>query len=120
MGWEIESRPRAEVVHRGRRSLRGLLAQVARHGSGAAWLNRVHPGSLPRRKWQDVTRATLRQARSGARGLKRRDRDAALVPLVGMLVEWAFEVGRLLPNDSERRSPRHWTRGMRRFSQRES
>ena len=46
-GWEIEPCYSARVVHRSRPSVRRMLAQRARHGSGAAWLNRVHPGSFP-------------------------------------------------------------------------
>ncbi|MBA2350070.1 MAG: glycosyltransferase, partial [Solirubrobacterales bacterium] len=46
-GWTLEPRPGASVVHRNRTSLRALLRQRARHGSGTAWLHRAHPGSFP-------------------------------------------------------------------------
>ena len=47
-GWTLEHRLDANVVHRHRESLLGLLGQVARYGAGARWLDRRHPGSSPR------------------------------------------------------------------------
>jgi GT2 family glycosyltransferase len=46
-GWTLESRPEARVRHRNRTTLRALLAQLHRHGSGMMWLERRHPGSFP-------------------------------------------------------------------------
>src|SRR4051794_26573536 len=46
-GWGLETREGATVTHRPRESLPALLRQLARHGSGAAWLPREHPRSLP-------------------------------------------------------------------------
>ncbi|HSI80514.1 MAG TPA: glycosyltransferase [Solirubrobacterales bacterium] len=47
-GWTLEHRPAARVVHRHRESLAGFVAQVARYGAGARWLDARHPGSSPR------------------------------------------------------------------------
>jgi GT2 family glycosyltransferase len=44
-GMALEYRPRAAVLHAHRTSLRGLLRQYRRYGSGVAWLERTHPGS---------------------------------------------------------------------------
>lgn len=98
-GWGIESRDRATVVHGNRSSLRKLLRQQARHGAGAAWLSREHPGSFapaPRlglAKW--TVESVARAVATAARGR----RDAALVAAIDPLVKWAFELGRLFPNE---------------------
>jgi GT2 family glycosyltransferase len=44
-GWELGQRPGAVVAHAHRDTLGGLLRQVARDGSGNAWLEAQHPGS---------------------------------------------------------------------------
>jgi len=80
-GWEIERREDAAVVHRPRASVRALLRQRTRHGSGAAWLNRRYPGSFPARRSVGDARWALRQGP------------------VGALAWAAFELGRLLPNE---------------------
>ncbi len=97
-GWTLESRPAALVVHRNRTTLRALLRQRARHGSGAAWLQRRHPGSFPpRRRWlRWILRCAWRIVRSGL-AARRGDRAAAL-ELVDVACAWAFDLGRLLPN----------------------
>jgi GT2 family glycosyltransferase len=98
-GWSLERRPDAHVVHRSRRTMRRLLRQKARHGSGAAWLDREYPGSFPRRrplglaKWTVQSLAAAAAARSSGRA------DAAVVAAVEPFVQWAFEVGRLFPNE---------------------
>jgi GT2 family glycosyltransferase len=56
-GWELEQRPNAIVEHRSRESVPALLTQLARHGSGAAWVNRRFPGTFPpARPWQFIRR----------------------------------------------------------------
>ena len=65
-GWQLEERPEAVVEHASRGTLTGLMAQLARHGSGAAWLNRRYPGEFPPLTWSAFGR---RAARSGAQGL---------------------------------------------------
>lgn len=51
LGWGLVHRPDASVVHVSRTTVRRMLGQRLRHGSGAAWLDREHPGSLPPRRW---------------------------------------------------------------------
>lgn len=105
-GWGLEHRPRAAVVHRSRPTLRRMLGQRFRHGSGAAWLQREHPGSLPPRRWPGLLRWGARRAATGARGLARGDRDAAVLGLLDGPAVWAFELGRLVPNRPRPRHPR--------------
>lgn len=97
-GWEIAARPKAAVLHLSRKTLRAMLAQRARHGAGAAWLEREHPGALPRRRWPGLALWSARRMGTGLAGLARGDRDAALVGLLDGPATWAFELGRLLPN----------------------
>jgi GT2 family glycosyltransferase len=97
-GWELERRPDAAIVHRNRPTVRGMLRQRFRHGAGAAWLNREHPGSFPRRRWGGLAWWATRRAAAGARALARGDRDAALLGLLDGPAVWAFELGRLMPN----------------------
>ena len=95
-GWGLEVRPEASVVHLNRPTLRGLLAQRAKHGAGAAWLARRHPGALPARNKLGLVRWTARRWAAAAR---ERDANALIDPLA----VWAFELGRLLGNQPRRR-----------------
>jgi hypothetical protein len=98
-GWTVELREEARVVHRNRRTLGALLAQKARHGAGAAWLERRYPGAFPRRRW-----AGLAAWSAGEVLRARRRREGAGSPaVVEVLSVWAFELGRLLPNRAPRR-----------------
>lgn len=84
-GWALEARA-AAVRHEARSSVRALLGQMLRHGAGAQWLERRHPGALPpRRGMAGVAWWLLRTA---AR------RDEVLEPATVL----AFELGRRLPN----------------------
>jgi GT2 family glycosyltransferase len=97
-GWELEQRPSATVVHRSRSTVRALLAQKARHGAGAAWVEARHPGTFPRRRlpglvaWSAREVASALAPRAGGRGTR----------LVGVAAVWCFELGRLLPNGEAR------------------
>ena len=102
-GWHLESRPGAAVVHRNRTTIPAMLAQRARHGAGAAWLSRRHPGALPARRWPGLAWWSTRRAAAGLFALARGERDAALVGLLDGPAVWAFELGRLLPNRHLRR-----------------
>jgi GT2 family glycosyltransferase len=98
-GWEIEARKRATAVHRSRRTLRKLVRQRARHGSGAAWLARRYPGSFPRARWLGLTKWTFTSLAGAALASARGRSDEAVVAAVEPLLKWAFELGRLLPNE---------------------
>jgi hypothetical protein len=97
-GWELEERPGAVVVHRSRTTVRRLLANRFRHGSGAGWLEREHPGSMPARRWPGLAWWALRRAGAGIAAAVRGDRDAAIEGLLDGPAVWAFELGRLVPN----------------------
>jgi hypothetical protein len=97
-GWRLESRPGAAVVHRSRTSVRALLANRFRHGSGAAWLQREHPGSMPARRWPGLAWWAVRRFAAGVGAGVRGDRDGAVEGLLDGPAVWAFELGRLVPN----------------------
>ncbi len=97
-GWVLEARPEAVVVHAGRPTVARMLAQRFRHGSGAGWLQREHPGSLPARRWPGLLRWGLVRAVHGVVAAMRGDRDAAVLGLLDGPAVWAFELGRLVPN----------------------
>jgi Glycosyl transferase family group 2 len=97
-GWALERREGAAVVHRNRATVPRMLAQRARHGAGAAWLAREHPGALPARSWPGLLWWGLRRMCAGVAGLARGDGDAAVLGLLDGPAVWAFELGRLLPN----------------------
>jgi mycofactocin glycosyltransferase len=98
-GWRIEARERATAVHRSRRTLRKLVRQRARHGSGAAWLARRYPGSFPRARWLGLAKWTVTSLAGAARARARGRSDEAVVAAVEPLLKWAFELGRLFPNE---------------------
>ena len=102
-GWELEQRPGAAVVHRNRDTVAGMLRQRFRHGAGAGWLAREHPGALPARRWPGLAWWSLRRAAAGVAALARGDRDGALTGLLDGPAVWAFELGRLAPNRPLRR-----------------
>ena len=98
-GWEIALHDDVVVRHRSRRTLVRMLAQRARHGSGAAWMDCEHPGSFPARGPAGIAWWAARRAAAGAVALARGDRDAALVALLDGPSLLAFELGRrVLPN----------------------
>jgi GT2 family glycosyltransferase len=98
-GWGIERRREAVVTHTSRDSLRKLLRQAARHGSGAAWLQTRYPGfSRPSRLPGLVLWSGGRLAAAiGAR--LRGDRNRALIESVDAARALAFELGRRAPNE---------------------
>lgn len=97
-GWTLERRPGAAVVHHNRATVRAMLGQRFRHGTGAAWLAAEHPGALPARRWPGLLWWGLRRAGTGLRAAARGDRDAALLGLLDGPAVWAFELGRRIPN----------------------
>jgi GT2 family glycosyltransferase len=102
-GWELERRPGAAVVHRNRATVAGMLGQRFRHGAGAGWLAREHPGALPARRWPGLAWWSVRRAAAGILALARGDRDGAIRGLLDGPAVWAFELGRLAPNRPLRR-----------------
>ncbi len=101
-GWGIEACYAARVVHRSRPSVRRMLAQRARHGSGAAWLNQVHPGSFPPARWSGLTIFAARGFWAAGRELVAGRRDEALLAYMEPLSAWAYELGRSIPNEPDR------------------
>ena len=101
-GWRLAARHDVAVGHEARPTLRAVLRQVARHGAGAAWVERRHPGAMPPQRSPGWAVWTLRRLLAAA-ALAARDRDAALDAALDFLLGWAFETGRLLPNRAPRR-----------------
>ena len=105
-GWTLDARPDALVVHASRTTVPRMLAQQTRHGSGSAWLERRHRGSLPQRSWPGVLWWGTRRAASGVVALARGDRDAAILGLLDGPATLAFELGRRIPNRPRPLDPR--------------
>ena len=82
-GWGIEERRAARVRHRNRTTLRALLGQLHRHGSGMQWLERRYPGAFP----PPQPRALAGRLRMLARG-----------EWLDFLALWAADLGRLRAN----------------------
>ncbi|MDQ1702745.1 MAG: hypothetical protein QOF57_1997 [Frankiaceae bacterium] len=101
--WDLASAPGAAVVHRNRPTVGALLRQRARHGSGAAWLGREHPGALPRRASPGLAWWAARRFAAGLWAGARGDRDALLLGMLDGPAVWAFELGRLVPNRPRQR-----------------
>jgi mycofactocin glycosyltransferase len=101
-GWRIEERPGAEVAHHGRDSLSALLRQLARHGSGAAWLQRRYPGEFPAPGPRELAGRAVRAAFASCRSLVRGEPESAAFALLDALTMSAFELGRRLPNEPRR------------------
>jgi GT2 family glycosyltransferase len=97
-GWRLDARDDARVIHHNRASTRAFLRQKARHGAGAAWLNKEYPGSFPARDRRLWLRRLLRELKDGALLTARGRRDEAADLLFPTLTVWAFELGRFLPN----------------------
>jgi GT2 family glycosyltransferase len=97
-GWRLEERPLAEVEHRTRSHLLALLSQLARHGSGAAWLNARYPGEFPpprpRQLAGRIARLLFGATTAAIHGRRRETAGALLALLEGI----AFDAGRLLSN----------------------
>jgi GT2 family glycosyltransferase len=101
VGWRIERRAAASVIHRNRPALVALLIQKARHGSGAAWLEQRYPGTFPRQRLRWLAATSVRAPLAARRG---EPQPLGVVEaIVEVLVQWAFELGRLAPNRARRR-----------------
>ncbi len=102
-GWEIEERLAATVDHRARETVGPWLAQLARHGSGAAWVGRRWPGEFPAPGPWQLARRLARDSADAAASLSRGDRGAAADAVFDLIGALAFELGRLIPNTRRRR-----------------
>jgi GT2 family glycosyltransferase len=97
-GWQLEARPAARVEHRSRATLFALLGQLARHGSGAAWLNRHYEDEFPPPRPLELAGRSLHHLREAAAALAAGEREKAIFALLDLASSWAFDLGRLLPN----------------------
>ena len=102
-GWALERRDGAAVTHRPRATVAALLRQLARHGAGAAWLDREHPGSLPARRLPGLAWWGVRRALAGVRALARGERDEGVAALLDGPATLAFELGRRTSNQPRTR-----------------
>ncbi len=98
LGWELELRQQAVVEHPTCATLSALLVQLARHGSGAAWLNRRYPGEFPPPTLRELTGRVARAAAAGTTALRRRRPRAAAGALLELLTTCTFDLGRLRSN----------------------
>jgi GT2 family glycosyltransferase len=101
-GWALEVRPEAIVAHHTRATFGASLRQLARHGAGAAWCERRHPGSFPPPSAIGVAARLGRAAGAGARAALRGQRETAAFAALEIAEACAFEFGRLLPNRARR------------------
>jgi GT2 family glycosyltransferase len=97
-GWALEERPQAKVLHQSRETLAAWAWQLARHGSGAAWLNRRYQGQFPPPPLRALAARLARNAISAVAKLARGDLEDASFALLDLTGACAFELGRLLPN----------------------
>jgi GT2 family glycosyltransferase len=103
-GWRLEARHDTVVRHEARATVRAAVRQMVRHGAGAAWVERRHPGALPARRPLGLALWGLRRLAAAARRALRGDRDEALDATLDALLTWAFEAGRRVPNRAPSRS----------------
>jgi hypothetical protein len=93
-GSRLEERPEAWVEHRNRERFGDLLGQVARHGSGMAWLDRRWPGSFPAPPPRDVVRRVGHYGRAA----RRAQGEERLFALADLATLCARDLGRLRSN----------------------
>jgi len=103
-GWGLEQRSGARVEHRARDGLPALLVQLARHGSGARWLNRRYPGLFPPPTLRQLARRLASSLLAALAKLARGEPEAASFAALDVLAAIAFELGRLLPNRAPERN----------------
>ncbi len=100
-GWKLEPRADARAEHRTRATLRAMVRQRARHGSGAAWLNRAYPGRFPASSVLGLARWSATSSLGAARKLLGGHPEEAARVALESIFAVAFELGRLLPNTIE-------------------
>jgi GT2 family glycosyltransferase len=100
MGWEIERREHASVLHRSRATLRSFVIQRFLYGAGGAWLGWQYPGAFPARRRLGLLYWAMRRSIRGLLVAARtRRRDRALWAVFEPLEAIAWELGRSLPNE---------------------
>lgn len=97
-GWRLKERRSAVVEHRSRATVAQLCRQLARHGSGAAWLHRRYPGAFAPVAPGELARRIARNGREALLAAIGRDRDRAAFALLDLCGACAFEIGRCLSN----------------------
>lgn len=97
-GWRLEARPQAEVVHTTRTTLRALVAQRLRHGSGIAWINRRYPGSFPAAPYPGLLLWSGRRIGFALAEASRGRGGQAWDAILDVASSWAFQLGRLRSN----------------------
>ena len=98
-GWKLEARPEAQVVHRGRTTLRALVRQLVKHGAGIAWLDRAYPGFAQHQSARGLAVLSLQSVPEAARAAAARDRDRLALAVLTPVHRWATWAGRRISND---------------------
>jgi hypothetical protein len=115
-GYGSERRRAAIVRHPPRPTLRALVRQFARYGSGTQWLHERYPGFAPPRPLPGLLWWLAKAGPKAALVALRGDREAALGVVLDPVVYVATELGRLLPNErgaARGRTARHVIRVLR-------
>lgn len=99
LGYGIEARYGARVTHQPRETVAGLIRQYFNHGSGAAWAARRHPGSFPASHPAGLALWSAGRVGAGLVALARGDRDGFVRGGLDAVCGWAFQLGRLRPNE---------------------
>lgn len=105
-GWRLDLRPRAQVEHLSRDTLRSLLSQLAVHGAGAAWLDRRHPGADPPPRPRQLLGRLKHYPPTAWREWRAGRREEAMFVLVDLLALYAYDAGRLRSNRATGGRPR--------------
>nr|MBA3328423.1 glycosyltransferase [Solirubrobacterales bacterium] len=101
-GWRLDYREEAAVAHEQRESVKALVRQFARYGSGRRWVNLRHPGSRMRPR---ITRPVARCFAAAGYWLLRGSPRKAGYKLVDALVITSEAAGSLLANRSTAGDP---------------
>ena len=109
LGWALEQRPAASVLHTHRERPGALLRQAIRYGRGQAWLERRHP-ALP--KPQGRARGILQAGAASVYHLASGRAERAGFRAADALFLVGLTVSRSLPN---RPGPPRWSRGRTTF-----
>lgn len=115
LGWTVDRREGATIVHRNRQRVSSFVEQKVVHGSGGAWLERQYPGSFPPRRRVAMLWWAIRTAVPGLIRLSANrggDRDKALWAVFEPIEAISYEFGRSWPN-ARPLTLRVWLRALR-------